>query len=324
MESSSSTGRRTLRQRSALQPRTPQVRYAGSVQFLRRQFEALRLARHQHQENALQLPEGVDHHIVFVDRFVGHGAGRDPDSGRARALDHLRDRRRGVHFARLEIVLEVPADRDAERPDRQEAARHLLALRQYCIDGGEHHREDPPQAQISRQRLVGDASIDNRETRAGAVDLSEEVGPDLGLRHHHQRGLEGAQHAPHYEDVVHRSEEDSIGERAQFRFRCGAPGQRRGGDDRAWSAEIRRAGRARIPGRPESRPSKLRATRWLPDRSVYKMGAGIRTARASCASRNGPSGSAEGNTIGVRVARTPEGPGRGNRCLLFSKTWLFS
>ena len=136
-------------------------------------------------------------------------------AGRTRSIK-LHHRRRRIRRPRRKIVLQIPAHRDPLGAQREEALPHLFRLRQNRVHRRQHHRKHPPHPQILGQRLVGDPPVDHRQAGAGAVHLAEQVRPDLGLRHHHQRGLQRAQHAPHREDVVHRREEDSVGDPASF------------------------------------------------------------------------------------------------------------
>ena len=153
-----------------------------------------------------------DHRVVFIHPLVRHRAGRDPHLGRPRAFDQLHHRRPRIRRPRREIVLQISAHRDPLRAQRQEALPHLLRLRQNRIHRGQHHRKHASQPQVLGQGLVRNSPVDHRQSRAGAMHLAEQIRPDLRLRHHHQRRLQRAKHAPHREHIIHRREKDSVGQ----------------------------------------------------------------------------------------------------------------
>ena len=237
---------RRKRQRvRAAQARAAQVRNPGRLQFPRRRVETLRLSRRQNQQQ-VRMPRGEflerrNRHVVFV-HVAGapsgpggrHGAGGDPHFARPRALQQSGHRGAGRRRARLEVVLEIAARVRAlgKRPERQKPLAHGVRLRQDGIRRGQHSPKEPPEGQVARKSAVGDAAIDDRQARAGAVHLTKEIGPDLGLRNHHGRGAQRAQHAPHREHVIHRRVEYAVGQIAQLVAGGGAARQGRGRDEK--------------------------------------------------------------------------------------------
>ena len=206
VSSSSTRGSAAARPQQA---RPSHVCHAGGLQLFGGAVEALGLARHQDQEQvrmgAAQLQMRGDHGVVFIDVARlrrRHGAGGDPHRSAPPAA-HSRTGEPAAAAWRLEIVLEIAAVAHAGGRGAQgeEAFAHGRRLRQHQVGAGEHRAQDPRQAAVAREGAVGDAAVDDGQRGARALGLAEEVGPDLGFRHHHHRRLQRAQHAPHREHV---------------------------------------------------------------------------------------------------------------------------
>ena len=159
---------------------------------------------------------------------------------------------------------------------------------------------------------------------AGALHFAKQVRPDLGFGDddHARAAASAAPAAPRTRNrPAHRRRRPRA---AQFLGGGGPAGERRGGDEEPAVRGIPRAGAGRIPGTPELLPPKLHATRWRPG-PVCLNERGRKPKRCGRdASSRGSAGRERGNRIAGQAAQTPEGLGRGNRCLLFSNVWLYS
>ena len=240
---------RRKRQRfRAAQSRAAQVGNPGRLQFPRRRVETLRLSRRQNQQQ-VRAPRGEflerpNRRVVFVHvagRRGRHGAGGDPHFAGPHALEQSGHRGAGRRRARREVVLEIAAGAGTlgKRLERQKPLAHGVRLRQDGIGRGQYSPKEPPEGQVARKSPVGDAAIDDRQARAGAVHLTKEIGPDLGLRNHHGRGAQRAQHAPHRPHVIHGRVKYAVGQIAQLVAGGGAARQGRGGDEKPGAWELR-------------------------------------------------------------------------------------
>ncbi len=194
--------------------------------FAGHDVEALRLARDQHQEDVSQVAPRGDHRIVFIHAFVRHGAGRDPDLARAHAFHELHNGRTCTRLPRRKVVFQISGHRDQAGAQCLETLAHLLRLRQDDVDRLEHRGKHPPDSQIFGQRPIRNPPVDDRKAGARPPHFAEQVRPHLGFRHHHERRFERTEHPPHDEDVVYRSEEDSIGDVHEFLLGSGASRKR--------------------------------------------------------------------------------------------------
>ena len=226
----------------------PQVRNARRFQLPRRRIEALRLSRHQDQEQVAvplrQVRVRRQHSVILVQVARvrrRHRAGGDPHRpgpGSRNQLGHGRSR---GSRARLEIVLEISrgAGPFGRRAQGQKPLADRFGLRQDRIRVRQDRREEAAERQIARKGAVGDPAVHNGQRRSGSLRFAKQVRPDLGLRHDDHGRLERSQHAAHRKHIVRRSIEDAVRQAAQFLIRRGAPRQRRGGNEKPARGKFR-------------------------------------------------------------------------------------
>ena len=275
-------------------------------------------------------PESRDHGVVFVRSPLGGGmvlAAIQTLAGRTGA-SHARHRRCGSGARASKSYLKLPAVADAlsgGAPSRQEPrARSRPICARMESAAGSTAAKKPAQPAVAAEGAVGDAAVDHGQARAGALHFAKQVGPDLGLRHHHHGRPQRAQHAPHREDVIHRRVEDAVGETRpasdrRWRVRPASRWKRRAGcagSSRAQAADQFHAGQHfahRNCVQPDGAGTGLSKGAWKKSEAL-RQGAPVAAVSQAAIT---------GNTITGQAEQTPEGPGRGNRCLLFSNVWLF-
>ena len=165
-------------------------RQPGPAHELGSAFEALRMARHQHEQGIGE--RGPDLPVRREDRLLLAlvGTGRHPDraAGAPLAAHHLR------------LLLDAAADGDVElhaagdpdavgrHPQRDEALRVGLGLRGDGADRAEGLPREGAKPRVAAGRPLGQPAVGEQRRDAARGAVRQQVGPDLRLDHDQEAG----------------------------------------------------------------------------------------------------------------------------------------
>ena len=129
---------------------------------------------------------------------IGHPGAKASSSGR---------QRRGAQAFEVELGVAGHDDAAWRGAEREETARVVVGLGREQIGASRALREAAGELTVAGERPVGDAAVDDCDTRARAMRLDEIVRPQLGLRDQHQRGPDRVEEGAERAAAVERREQ---------------------------------------------------------------------------------------------------------------------
>ena len=137
-------------------------------------------------------------------------------------------------LARL-LKVELDAARDAHalggEPERAQARGVLPGLHRGEREVGEDAADEEAYEAVAAERLLRDATVDERHGDAAPPALAEEARPQLRLHHQHRRRIDTGERAAHAPSPVEREVEDERRRVGEGLARDALPRQRRRRDD---------------------------------------------------------------------------------------------
>ena len=241
-------------------PAAADEREPAVAQQCRDLVEALRMARHDHDERASKrhARERVEQQYLLAlarARREEHRPLPEQDTQPPAAVDH---RRRG-----RDIELEVPGDGDGRRAERLEPCGVGVGLRADGVERPQRLARERGDPRVATRRLLRQPGVREQERHAAAIAFAHQVRPQLGLHEDAERRSEVRDEPPDRprEVIGQESERRELAVEARRRLAagCGHVGDeerviRKAGAQRCYQ-RLRRAGLAeRDRVDPDHRP----------------------------------------------------------------------
>ena len=189
---------------------------------------AWREDQRQLTEAGAQFTPRVDDDLLFARR------GRAGDQYRASGREsfELGPQPRGAQAFEVELGVAGHDDAAWRGAEREETARVVVGLGENEIGRAERFAKKRANVTVAGERPLGDAAVDDCDTRARAMRLDEIVRPQLGLRDQHQRGPDRVEEGAERAAAVERREQMGLRAGKQAPRGVASRGGHRGDDQR--------------------------------------------------------------------------------------------